>query len=386
MDHLYEGGYLPAVYGGMPKSYPPATGWSDEHALFTESYDSEKSHQQPHTLSDFFQAVPSTLHAKSRHGVIEDNQRRNITAAVLGLDPNLDSTGGHHATHHYAHYGTSAYSVKQQQHEGPATDDVDAPVPHLSSSRSSNKHDTTMAQNRTELCRFLQKLKETTEKPVHGIDSFMVSERERQDLVNFITQIINTIVLLLAYGLSRFLEWHQNLLITITILYIFLFLYSQVRYAISHLNNKMQAVRQSLERQERSDASIDAAVAADHSERADINYSALEDDQKQQTHNPYEEQQLAEFNAARNRGVSMLTMVRLGSYSQSFSVLGNVLLLNNTLVIFMLIRSIMDKLDPNFSDGVWMSYHVLQFLLVIGVFYVLSATSAYRPATATTDN
>src|SRR6185437_15794734 len=97
-------------------------------------------------------------------------------------------------------------------------------------------------------------------------------------------------------------------------------------------------------------------------------------------------QNLSDAISARNRAATILTQVRLGSYDQVFTVVTNAISLVNLVATYMLISSIRDRLDPNFSDGVWMSYHVVAFVLVVVPIYVEFATSAYQQATYSTES
>jgi hypothetical protein len=172
-------------------------------------------------------------------------------------------------------------------------------------------------------------------------DSFMAAAKQRSELLSTLTQVMNSLIIILAVNHSRFIDRNSSMIAVFTVLTGFTFVYTHLRYLVAHLANIAGLARREIARQEdalqtrSSDVPVDPAVQI----RRDLD-------------------------AARRRGIIMQMQVRLGSTELVASVLAQMSSYGYTYVIYLLLRVVTTSIDFNFSDGIWAPHNVVMFILL----------------------
>lgn len=186
-------------------------------------------------------------------------------------------------------------------------------------------------------------------------DSFIAAAKQRSELLSTFTQVMNSLIIILAVNHSRFIDRNSSMIAVFTVLTGFTFVYTHLRYLVAHLANIAGLARREIARQEdalqsrSSDASTDPAVQV----RRDLD-------------------------AARRRGVIMQMQVRLGSTELVASVLAQISSYGYTYVIYLLLRVVTTSIDFNFSDGIWAPHNVVMFILLTVPLMVEFLIDSYR--------
>ena len=271
---------------------------------------------------------------------------RFAAAAALGIDPNLDDGDAHMVSH-------AAW-------EGDAS--------HAAPTRKEDPQGTRVA---SELDVMRNKLNALDMEA----DIFTVPSRQRSDGLSFFQQVVQTIVVILAVLHNKHIEQHNNIVMVIAILWLVSFLNTQLNYALAHWSNVMAGVKRDVQRIE--------TLMSNNGSTQRMAASSASIQEQQETR---EQGQLRlELEEARRRGVAMQAQVWLGSSTEMIGFLSRALGLINLYVAFLLVKIIMDRLDANFSDGLWLTYRILTFILLVAPVYVEFHISNYRQTAIAAD-
>jgi hypothetical protein len=271
---------------------------------------------------------------------------RFAAAAALGADPNLDEGDLHMAGHMLP---GDTEPIQQQ------------------SSASAPEKSTVQ----TELSVTLERLVALD----NEADIFTVPTRQRNDTLNFFQQVVQTIVIILAVLHNKYIDQHSNIILVIAVLWGISFLNTQITYGLARWTNRMVSIRRLVQRAETIHKPV--AVANSNGEETLSLQEQLELREQQRVR--------AELEEARRRGVLMQAQVWLGSSAEIVGFLNRGLVLIATYVAFLLVRIIMDRLDANFSDGHWLTYRIMTFILLVAPVYVEFHISNYRQTTPQDD-
>ncbi len=179
------------------------------------------------------------------------------------------------------------------------------------------------------------------------IDMDIASNNATSDANAMFQQIVQSIVVVLALVHTRYLERNSSFLAIIALLVLSMFVRSQIEYAIGYGRRLVQLQRRRNSRQK----------IEDKDNKSNSQLLAL-----QQRHEHKE----------------LLTQVRFESLEMMFSVVSWALRLLNTYVAFLFVRSVSNRFDSTFSDGLWSTQRVVLFLIIVVPISVEFLIEAYR--------
>jgi hypothetical protein len=232
-------------------------------------------------------------------------------------------------------------------------------------------------------------------------DIYSVVSNQRNASFQFFRNVVQTIAIVLAVNHSKYIDQNSNFISVITALWACSFLSTQMSYMLAHWTSSINIIKKELRKKEKpeqpattggtsSSSSSTAQIGANISKPTSPSYNAGGANATAETL----EEQLAKQEAAlvrqelmeaRKRGILMQTLVRLGSSLQLFT-LGNIgLSLLDMYITFLFARAIMDRIDPNFSDGIWTLYRIGMFLMLILPVMVEYLNNNYRQSAASDD-
>lgn len=190
-------------------------------------------------------------------------------------------------------------------------------------------------------------------------DVFLIPSVLRSDVLLLIGGLVETVLIILAVQSPFDITHPSSTLFVVPLLAVFVFINSQVRYAITHWTRRMALVRRRIARYER--------------ERA------IEEQRRRGRHAaPKRVRSDPGVRFAYSPAGITLANVRLASSEMTLTFVSNILYLVNTYLKYLLISIIMGKINANFSDGLFSINKAVVLIEIVMPFYVVFGVAGYR--------
>lgn len=243
---------------------------------------------------------------------------------------------------------------------------------------------------------------------------FAIPSAVRSDSLSLFGRVVETVVILLAVQHSINLTRTTENMFVAPLLFLMVYFNSQIKYLIMHLSRMIALVRRRMAKSEREELIQRQRLMKEEQEKRSavvaenqtlIKDSAVSQHQQQKytilkrtssTGDVLSEEDVAreQFNSITSdakyelpsqlrrkfpvHSVYTLAHVRLSSSEMAFSFISNMLYLINVYITFLLVKTIMDKINSSFSDGIWIMVKALVFVILVVPVYVEFQVASYR--------
>lgn len=237
-------------------------------------------------------------------------------------------------------------------------------------------------------------------------NSFAAPSSVRSDVLSLFVRIVETVVILLAVQHSINLARTTDDMYVAPLLILLVYFNSQIKYLITHLTRKVALLRRRMAKTEREEiierqkSAYDTATPRKKGGAASTapklspseggggggggrDYVLFRDGNEKPGDNKQRQQQRQQASVQRRdrfpaQSVYTLAQVRLSSLEMAFSFITNMLYLVNVFITFLLVKTIMDRINSSFSDGMWIMVKGLPFITLVVPIYVEFQVSGYR--------
>jgi hypothetical protein len=225
-------------------------------------------------------------------------------------------------------------------------------------------------------------------------DSFAIPSNERSDYLALFGRVVETILIILAVQHSINLTKIEANMFVAPLLFLLVYFSSQIKYMITHWTRLVALSRRRINNSEREELverqrwerdRVDAADRRRRQENRASAYSVLtgktaDDELVFDRHANHEvPRHIREMYPS--HAVYTLAQVRLASSEMIFTFINSILYLVNIYITFLFIRSVLDKINASFSDGIWVMVRATVFVLLVIPVYVEFQISGYRQET-----
>lgn len=348
--------------------------------LFSSTFDSAASGALADSGTIFQSFLLSTtgpggVHATS--GLAQNIASHNKKSS--GQDKTEDGTEEHH---------------QQQQHPDGHDHEV---VSVVEAVRTQKRKEIVLDSSTEEDFKSIKALIQNLEEIEADTDSFAIPSNERSDYLALFGRVVETILVILAVQHSVNLTRIEASMFVTPLLFMLVYWSSQIKYMITHWTRLIALSRRRINNSEREEL-----IERQRWEREQIEVREIKRREKRSS--LYEVmtnvsvdgdidedlvlQRQADHHVPKHirkvypsHAVYTQAQVRLASSEMLFIFINNILYLVNVYITFLFIKSVLDKINASFSDGIWIMVRATVFILLVLPVYVEFQVSAYRQET-----